>query len=105
MTSLISVDDALESVMNKKSNRQPSTVAQAVAKLAIFGVEVMKKCTPSGSSKYPALPKNEMYKLKKVVFHAFPSFWHSPVSFEAEWKSKCWPAVEQACRRLRRNQS
>ena len=43
-----------------------------------------------------------MYTLKKAVFHAFPSFWNSPLSFEAEWKLKCWPAIEQACRRLRR---
>ena len=80
--------------MTKKGSRQPSTVAQALAKLAVFGVDVMRKCTPSGSSTYPALPKNEMYKLKKTGFHAFPSFWHSPASFEVEWKSKCWPSVE-----------
>ena len=53
---LISIEDALDSIMTKKGNRQtvPSTVAQALAKLAIFGVDVMRKCTPSGSSMYPA---------------------------------------------------
>ena len=105
---LVSIEEALENIMcpNKTDSRKkelvPSTVAQTLAKLAIFGVDVMKRCTPSGSSILPALPTDEMYKLKKVVFHTFPSFWHSPLAFDIEWKSKCWPAIEQACRRLRR---
>ena len=59
---LIIIEDAMESITTKKGNRQtvPSTVAQALTKLAIFGVDVMRKCTPSGSSMYSALPKNEM---------------------------------------------
>ena len=106
VNSLVSIEEALESLMTKKGSKQPvpSTVTQGLAKLAIFGVNTMKQCTPSGSNAFPALPKNEMFQLKKAVFHASPRFWHSPTSFEVEWKSKCWPAIEQACRRLRRAQ-
>ena len=63
-------------------------------------MEIMKRCTPEGTKELPALPK-EMFLLEKTVFKQLPQFWHSPVEFERLWKSKCWPAVEQACRRLR----
>ena len=44
-------------IMPKQGTKQPvpSTVTQALARLAIFGVCVMKRCTPSGSSTLPAL--------------------------------------------------
>ena len=99
---LISVEQALDNVL--KGGRKvplPSTVTQSLAKAAIFGPDVMRRCTPSGSNAFPALPKAEMYYLKKIVFRTFPRFWHSPAAFDTEWKLKCWPAIEQACRRLR----
>ena len=58
---LVSIEEALENIMcpNKTDSRKkelvPSTVAQTLAKLTIFGVDVMKRCTPSGSSTLPAL--------------------------------------------------
>ena len=87
---------------NRAKAPLPSTVTQSLPKAAVFGEEIMKRCTPSGSNFYPALPKAEMFHLKQVVFRTFPRFWDSPTVFEAEWKAKCWPAIEQACRRLRR---
>ena len=100
---LISVEEALENVM--KGGRKaplPSTVTQSLAKSAIFGTDIMKRCTPSGSNSLSALLKAEMQNLKRHVFRVFPRYWHSPAAFEVEWKTKCWPAMEQACRRLRR---
>ena len=96
---LVSVKFVLES--GKTKSCKPSTLAQMVAKEAIFGAKVMRRCTPSGTKDFPALPKAEMYELKKI-FQEFPQFWHSPQMFEVEWKTKCWAAIEQACGSLRR---
>ena len=70
---------------HEKNGHKPvlSIVTQALAKMAIFGVDVMRRCTPGGSSTLSALLKIEMYSLKKVVFQAFPNFWRS---FDIEWK-------------------
>lgn len=97
---------SVETVLAKKtSETKPSTLAQTLAKSAIFGIDIMRRCTPAGTKDLPALPRAEMYTLKKLVFRAYPKFWHSPKSFETEWKSKCWVAIEQACGRLRRSRS
>ena len=99
---LMSVEDALKGCKELKCAEKASTLTQKLAKQAIFGVEIMKRCTPGGTKELPALPREEMLTLKKAVYKELPQFWHSPVEFERLWKSKCWPAVEQACRRLRR---
>lgn len=96
---LVSVDSIVQAKTDKD---KPSTIAQKLAKDAIFGRTVMCKCTPSGTKDMPALPKAEMQQLKDIVFQAFPRFWHSPDTYEKEWKKRCWPAIEQACGRLRR---
>ena len=95
---LVSLDSILQAKMEKD---KPSTIAQKLAKDAIFGRTVMCKCTPSGTKDMPALPKAEMQQLKDIVFRAFPRFWHSPDTYEKEWKKRCWPTIEQACGRLR----
>ena len=98
-TELCSVESVLE---GKRTSDKPGTLAQKLAKEAIFGPSVMGKCTPSGTKDLPALPKTEMQTLKRIVYRSFPKFWHSPEVFEAEWKVKCWAAIEQACGRIRR---
>ena len=99
---LVSVEECLKGCKELRSVEKASTLAQKLAKEAIFGVDVMMKCTPGGTKEFPALPKGEMLILKNEVYKVLPQFWHSPADFEKLWKSKCWPAVEQACRRLRR---
>ena len=98
-TELCSVESVLEA---KRTSDKPGTLSQKLAKEAIFGPSVMGKCTPSGTKDLPALPKAEMQALKRIVYRSFPKFWHSPEAFEAEWKAKCWAAIEQACGRTRR---
>ena len=99
--SLMSVEDSLKGCRELMSAEKASTLTQKLAKEAIFGVEIMKRCTPGGTKEFPALPKEEMFILKKIVYKQLPQFWHSPMQFEKLWKNKCWPAVEQACRRIR----
>ena len=38
-----------------------------LAKEAVFGLDVMARCTPGGTRDLPALPSTEMYELKKLV--------------------------------------
>ena len=73
---------------------------QKLAKEAIFGVEIMKRCTSGGTKALPAIPREEMLTLKKEVYKELLQFWNSPLEFKKLWKSKYWPAVEQACHRL-----
>ena len=74
-TELYSVESVLE---GKRTSDKPGTLAQRLAKEAIFGPSVMGKCTPSGTKDLPALPKAEMQALKRIVYRSFPKFWHSP---------------------------
>ena len=95
---LVSVDNVLRS--HKAKLNKPSTLAQLLARESFFGVSVMAQCTPGGTKDLPALPKDEMSELKKLLYSIFPQY--SPDMFEKEWRQKCWVSIEQACGRLRR---
>ena len=61
----------------------------------------MRRCTPAGSKDLSALPRSELFELKTIIFRNL-SGRKSAAEFELLWKNKCWVAIEQACRRLRR---
>ena len=100
--SLLDIEEAVKLASELKTVEKAGTFTQKLAKEAIFGTSVMKRCTPGGTKELRALPKREMMTLKKTVYRQLPQMWHSVDGFEKLWKGKCWPAVEQACRRLRR---
>lgn len=85
---------------NLRTESAASTLCQKSAKEAIFGIEVMKKCTPSGTRDYCALPQEELFELKTIMFRQFPKYHQNPVGFESIWK-RCVVAVEQACKHIR----
>jgi len=76
------------------------TVAQALARDAFFGKEVMEKCTPSGTAQLKGLPRDEFNQLKVTMFKLLPHHHSCPLQFEPDW-AKCVIAVEQACKRER----
>ena len=78
------------------------TICQKLAREAVFGKEIMSRCTPAGSKELPALPKAELFTLK-TIYQQIPMYWRKPEEFENVWKTKCWVAIEQACRHFRRN--
>ena len=81
-----------------------STLCQAIAREAVFGVELMATRTPSGGGKSEdkkPLPPEGMALLKETMFKFFPECHNSPHTFEPKWKS-CYTAIEQACGRERR---
>ena len=72
-----------------------------LAKEAVFGEDIMRRCTPGGTRELPGLPYDELFALKKAIFAQCPQFWGVP---EDLWK-KCRDSIEQACKRLRRKVS
>ena len=99
------VDEVLGTVLDSKreiEEEKAGTITQMLARESIFGEDVMKRCTPSGSKGFPALPKTELFQLKTIIFRHLPKYLRTPEDFETLWKSKCSVAIEQACRRLRR---
>ena len=57
-----------------KVQNKVSTLAVKLAKEAIFGDTVLKKCTISGERELPALPQKELLDLKRYL----PSEWSFP---------------------------
>mgnify|MGYP006372333469 FL=1 len=66
-------------------------LAQKLAREALFGEDVLRRCTPQGNGPLPALLTAEMQALKKVMFQQFPQYWQSQGKFKAL-------SVEEVCR-------
>lgn len=101
--SLKSIEDVLKANRDLKCEKKAGTLCQKLVKEAIFGSDIMRRCTLAGSKEFRALPKAELFYLKTIIFKQLPQFWRNPADFEKKiWKSKCWVVIEQACKRLHR---
>ena len=80
----------------------PGTLAQCLEKEAVFGEDIMKMCTPTGSKQHKALPQRELLLIKTTIFKQYPQYRNDPRGFEDKIWIKCQTAIEQACGRLRR---
>lgn len=67
---LISVEQVIKKYPKLKTEGKAGTLACKIAREALFGVEVMKKCTLIGSRELPGLPVKELAQLKKAMFHS-----------------------------------
>ena len=74
-------------------------LAVQLAKEAIFGEDVLAKCTVGGFRDLPALPLHELNKLKQLMFAQLPSYWQTPQEFETLWCAVT-EAVGKACKGL-----
>ena len=97
---LLSVEDVLKKYPKLKHESKAGTLACKIAKEAIFGSDVMKRCTPIGNRELPGLPEKELKVLKRTMFTRFPQYWSNKVEFEPVWK-RCLEAVQQCCKRPR----
>ena len=77
-----------------------TTLAVKLARKAVFGDSVMKRCTPYGARDFPGLPTTELAELKEAIRNLFPMYWNKPQEFEVLW-TKCVDAIGQACKHLR----
>ena len=71
----------VEAVLNKfpklQCESKIGTLAVKLAKVAIFGDEVLIKCTVMGGRGLPGLPSTELMELKRILFRLFPKYWVS----------------------------
>ena len=79
-----------------------STLSVKIARHAVFGESLMKKCTALGGRELPGLPRQELYTIKRAIFDLFPSYWKNVEDFEAVWTG-CIDGIGQLCKRLRKN--
>ena len=79
---LTCVNDVLHKYPKPRSRSEAGTIAVILAKDAIFGEAVMRKCTNMGNSDLPAIPEKELRELKDImrqVCHECPN------EFENTW--------------------
>ena len=100
---LIPVEDVLCRYQKLKTESKVGTLAVKLAREAIFGVDVMSKCTVVGCRELPALPNKELGYLKKILFQQFPAYWRNPACFEPLWTTSV-NSINQCCKVLRQNQ-
>ena len=75
-------------------------LACKLARFAIFGEDVLRGCTPLGKADLPALPRQELAKLKDILLKQFLLYRRNLVKFEEVWES-CITAIQHLCKRLR----
>ena len=78
---LRSVEEVLEENGKLRTESTAGTLCQKLAKEAISGKAVMKRCTPHGTREFPALPREELYELKTAMLKQFPRFHSCPGAF------------------------
>ncbi len=96
--------ESVESILMKNSNLikicKIGRLACKLAQHAIFGEHVLKQCTPLGRGDLPALPHEEMMKLKGILQEQFPLFCRNPAELEEVWESAVL-AIQHLCKKLR----
>ena len=76
---LSSVETVLIRYANLKGVQKAPTLAQKLARDAIFGDNVMVQCTPYGTGTLYALPVRELQYLKEIMFQQFSQYWNNAV--------------------------
>ena len=75
-------------------------LAVKLARKAVFGDAVLRRCTPKGWQDMPALPQRELNMLKTSLYKNLPRYWSCPEGFVKKW-TIAQEAIAQACKRLR----
>ena len=83
---LIPVSTVLLKYPKLKGESKAGTLAVKLAREALFGDAVLAKCTPFGNREQPALPTNELNRLKEELFQLFPQYLLNPAEFESLWR-------------------
>ena len=100
---LIPISAVLAKHPKLRCESKVATLAVKLAREALFGDDVLSRCTVSGERAYPGLPVDKVNELKAAIFQQFPQYWTTKHEFEPLWKS-CMESVGQACKRLRSKQ-
>ena len=98
---LKTIAETLQKFSSLRTESKIGVLAVKLAREAIFGDDVLRRCTPRGWSNMPALPQAELNLLKCTLFEQFPCFWTCPEEYEKTW-AIAQEAITQACKRLRK---
>lgn len=83
---LSNLDTVLAKYRNLRVESKVGMLAVKLAKEALFGEKVLEKCTVGGCRGLPALPLEELNRLKQTLFQQFPNYWATPAEFEVLWE-------------------
>ena len=92
----------VKQVLSMFEGNNIAVVASKLAEMAVYGLCVLKKCTPRGQSKYTALPQDELYFLKQTLLDHTPAVWDDPNLFEEIWSKQCMSRIAGSCNQARR---
>ena len=99
-TKLRSIPEVLQKYPELQTDAKMGVLGVKLAREALFGDDIMKRCTPRGWQDLPALPQGKLFVLKTALWNQFPCYWSCPEAFEKKWVT-VQEAVAQACKRLR----
>ena len=71
---IVSVSEVLSKYPSRCCTSKVKTLAVKVAREAIFGDDVLIKCTVARERELPGLPVYELAQLKQAMFNLFPQF-------------------------------
>ena len=83
---LRNIDEVIAQHRHLLHDDSAGTLCQILAKEAVFGKDLLARCTVTGKGGTLALPVQEMNNLKKKIFSLFPMYHSSPEQFEPVWK-------------------
>ena len=98
---LKTIAETLQKYASLRTESKIGVLAIKLAREAIFGDDLLRKCTPRGWNDMPALPQAELNLLKCTLYEQFPRFWTCPEAYEKTW-AIAQEAIAQACKRLRK---
>ena len=98
---LKTIAETFQKYTSLRTESKIGVLAVKLAREAIFGDDLLRKCTPRGWSDMPALPQAELNLLKCTLYEQFPRFWTCPEEYEKTW-AIAQEAIAQACKRLRK---
>ena len=71
-------------------------LAVLLSRECVFGVGVLRQCTPLGAGNLKGLPVRELHWIKQIILQRLPQYWGDVGAFETVWK-KCQTALEHCC--------
>ena len=83
---LKTIAETLQKFSSLRTESKIGVLAVKLAREAIIGDDVLRRCTPRGWSNMPALPQAELNLLKCTLFEQFPRFWTCPEEYEKTWQ-------------------
>ena len=82
---LKSAPEVLQKYPSLRTECKSGALTVKLAREAIFGDSVLKRCIPRGWKDLPALQQTELNQLKAILYGQFPRFWPCPEQFERLW--------------------